>query len=343
MPKTGLRTRIQTTCLSAAAAAALLLAACAAPVDKAPPASPATVQAYVDKATALAGDDLRPFLRLCAPQPAERMADGPESDDYIRKLMARPAPPPMQVFDNLYYVGGDWVAAWVLKTSEGLILIDAMNNEDDARTLIEAGMVKLGLDPKQIKYILVTHGHGDHYGGASYLARKYGARVVASDADWTMMHTHLEFDSPIWGRPPARDIALNDGQRLRLGDTTVQIYETPGHSPGTISPVLELRLGDKRYKAILWGGTSFNFGKDFGRLKDYAASAERMRRITAEQSVDILLSNHSSFDNAIPKMRALAASGGKGPHPFVTGPAVVDRALQMMSACARAQSDRFRL
>ncbi len=322
---------------------AAVLAGCAAQTEPAPVATPATVQAYVDRATALAGEDLKPFIRLCAPQPAERSSAGAESDNYIRTLMARPAPPPMQVFDNLYYVGGDWVAAWVLKTSEGLILIDALNNEQEARDLIEGGMTRLGLDPKQIKYILVTHGHGDHYGGATYLARKYGARVVASEADWTMMHTHLEFDSAIWGRPPARDLALNDGDRLRLGDTTVMIYETPGHSPGTISPLFDVKNGDKRHKAILWGGTSFNFGKDFGRLKAYATSAERMRKLTAEQSVDILLSNHSSFDQSIPKMRTLAASGGKGPHPFVTGPVVVDRALQIMSNCARAQSDRFRL
>lgn len=327
----------------AALSLALALAACALPKETATVATPDTVQAYVDRANSLAGDDLRPFIRLCAPQPAERAADGPESDAYIRKLMARPAPPPMKVFDNLYYVGGDWVAAWVLKTNEGLILIDALNNEQEARDLIEGGMAKLDLDPRQIKYILITHGHGDHYGGASYLADKYGARVVASEADWQMMHTHLEFDSPVWGRPPTRDISVKNGDRLRLGDASLVLYETPGHSPGTISPLMEVLTGDKRHKAILWGGTSFNFGKDLGRLKDYADSAERMRRVTAENSVDILLSNHSSFDNAIPKMRAMAAAGGKGPHPFVTGPLVVDRALQILSNCARAQSDRFRL
>ncbi len=328
---------------SAMLALATALAACATPSEPAPAATPATVQAYVDRANALAGDDLKAFVRVCMPQPAERRAEGAESDDYIRGLMARPAPPPMKVFDNLYYVGGDWVAAWVLQTSEGLILIDALNNEQEARDLIEGGLTRLGLDPKQIKYILVTHGHGDHYGGASYLARKYGARVVASETDWNVMHGHLEADSPIWGRPPARDITLNDGGRLRLGDTTVMIYETPGHSPGTISPLFEVRNGDKHHKAILWGGTSFNFGKDFGRLKAYADSAERMRKVTAEESVDILLSNHSSFDQSIPKMRAMAASGGKGPNPFVTSPVVVDRALQILSNCARAQSDRFRL
>ncbi len=324
-------------------ALACALGACAVPAEPAPPATPATVQAYVDRATALAGEDLRPWVRLCAPQPAERSAGGAENDDYIRKLMARPAPPPMQVFDNLFYVGGDWVSAWVLKTSEGLILIDAMNNEQEARDLIEGGMAKLGLDPRQIKYILITHGHGDHYGGATYLAGKYKARVVASETDWQMMHTHLEFDSQVWGRPPARDISVVDGQRLTLGDATVVMHETPGHSPGTLSPVFTVRDGARTHHALLWGGTSFNFGKDFARLKSYAESADRMRKVTAQMPIDILLSNHSSFDNSIPKMRAIAAAGGKGPNPFVTGPAVVDRALQVMSLCARAQSDRFRL
>ncbi|WP_342593293.1 MBL fold metallo-hydrolase [Ramlibacter agri] len=246
------------------------------------------------------------------------------------------------MFDNLYYVGGDWVSAWVLKTSQGLVLIDALNNEEEAHALIEGGMAKLGLDPRQIKYIVITHGHGDHYGGASYLAKKYGAHVVASEADWTMMHTHLEFSSAVWPQPPARDIAVKDGERLTLGDTTLTLYLTPGHTPGTLSPVFDVRSGGRTHHAMLWGGTSFNFGKDFGRLQSYEAATQRMRGIAAQMPVDVLVSNHASFDNSIARMKAMRAAPG-APNPFVTGPEVVDRSLHIMGECARAQSDRSRL
>ena len=164
-------------------AGTLALAACSTP---APPPSQATVDARVARATAIAGNDLKFLLPVCNPQPAERPA-GPGVEDGIRKQIARPAPEPGQVFENLYFVGSAWVSAWVLKTSEGLILIDALNNADEAGALIEGGMRKLGLDPAQIRYLIVTHGHGDHYGGAVSLVEKYRMRVVATELDWSMM------------------------------------------------------------------------------------------------------------------------------------------------------------
>jgi metallo-beta-lactamase class B len=320
------------------------LAGCTAPTAQSgPPASAATVEAHVAKARELANGDLRMLMRLCEPQPAERAKPSAAMDDSLRQLIARPAPPPTQVFDNLYFVGGAWVSAWILRTSDGLILIDALNNTEEAKSLIEGGMAKLRLDPRQIKYIIVTHGHGDHYGGATYLASKYRARVIASEADWAMMHGQLEFDSAAWDRPPARDIAVRDGQSLTLGDTTLTYYVTAGHTLGTLSPVFDVRSGSRTYHTLLWGGTSFNFGKDFARLTSYAAATERMRALTAQMPIDVLLSNHADWDGAIPKMNALRAAAPGSPNPFVVGPQTVDRALQVMGECARAQSDRFRL
>src|SRR5207244_4691725 len=84
---------------------------------------------------------------------------------------------PARVFDNLYFVGGKIHSSWALTTSDGIILIDTIfpyNSEE----LIVGGMQKLGLDPKQIKYILISHAHTDHIGGAEILQKKYGARVV---------------------------------------------------------------------------------------------------------------------------------------------------------------------
>ena len=327
----------------AAIVLAAALAACAAPTVSQPPATAATVQASVERARELAGTDLRQLLRLCDPQPAERAKPSAQGDQYLRSLIAKPAPAPMQVFDNLYYVGGDWVSAWVLKTSAGLILIDALNNEEEARALIEGGLARLGLDPRQIKYIVITHGHGDHYGGATYLAAKYGARVVSSEADWTMMHTHLEFSSAVWGPPPARDVSVKDGDQLTLGDTTMTWYVTPGHTPGTLSPVFDLRSGARTHHALLWGGTSFNFGKDLGRLASYEQATERMRQLAAQLPIDVMLSNHASFDNSFPKMKEMRAAAPGAANPFVIGTAAVQRSLQVMGACARAQSERFRM
>ena len=94
---------------------------------------------------------------------------------------------PFKIFDNLYYVGIDWVAAYVLETSEGLILIDSLYGKWINPML--ANIAKLGLDPNDIKYVLVTHGHFDHHGGAAVVQQRYGAKVVMTEDDWLLAET----------------------------------------------------------------------------------------------------------------------------------------------------------
>ena len=324
------------TSMATALAGAALLAGCA--LSPAPAASEQTVAAHVAHAQALAGTDLKALIRLCDPPPA-RMSEE-EAETWIEGQIARTPPAPAAAFDNLYYVGGAWVSAWALKTSDGIILIDALNNTAEAQALIEGGFRKLGLDPAQIRYIVVTHAHGDHYGGARYLAAKYKARVVMSEADWKIVAGRPEFTSRHWDEPPGRDMAVKAGETLTLGDTTIEFQVTPGHTWGTLSPVFPVRTGGQAHRAMLWGGTSFNFGKDLPRVDAYAASARRMAALAKSEGVDVLLSNHSSFDGTVDKFAAMRAAPA-GANPFVMGQDAVLRSLGVMEACARAQRDRF--
>jgi metallo-beta-lactamase class B len=324
----------------ASLACAALLAGCA-PLATQSIATPSSIDAHVERAQQAAGHDLRNLLRLCEPQPRERATTTAARDENLRKLIARPAPPPTQVFENFYFVGGDFVSAWVLKTSAGLVLFDALNNAAEARELIEGGLTKLGLDPREIKYIVVTHGHGDHYGGAQYLVEKFHPHVVATDADWNMMHGKLEFDSSVWGRAPARDMSVRDGETLTVGDATITFLVTSGHTLGTLSPMFDVRAGGRVYHAVLWGGTAFNFGKDFSRFASYVDNTERLRALAATMPIDVLVSNHSEWDDSIAKMNALRAAGPGTWNPFLTGSKVVQRSMQVMGECARAQAGRF--
>jgi metallo-beta-lactamase class B len=313
-----------------------------APSDK-------TVAAHVAAAEQLAGPDLTALMVLCKPAPAARPAQ-----EMVEKLiegqMGRGAPAPGRAFENLYFLGSNWVSAWAIKTSQGIILIDALNNQDEAAALIEGGMPKVGLDPREIKTIIVTHAHGDHYGGALYLQEKYKARVVMSDEDWKQTEGKLEYQSKHWGPVPKRDVTVKDGDKVTLGETTVTTYVTPGHTLGTITPVFDVEerklTWKNTHRVMLWGGTAFNFGKDVPRLDKYIASAERMAKLAEEQKWDVMLSNHADYDGAIEKLRALEKLGGSGsgqPNPFVMGTYQVTRALGVMGECAKAQRDRFLL
>lgn len=302
--------------------------------------SDATVAAHVAKAKQLAGDDLKPLLVLCQPAPSKR-APQDAIDARIAKEMARPAPEPGKAFDNLYYVGAAWVSAWAIKTSQGLILIDALNNNQEAEQLIDGGLRKLGLDPAQIKYVIVTHVHGDHYGGATHFQQKYGSRVVMSENDWQTAQTKLEVSSKNWGPLPKRDVSVKEGDQVTLGDTSVTIHITRGHTLGTISPTFDVMSDGKTHHVLLWGGTAFNFGDNVPRLDSYAEATDRLAKLAQEQGIDVMISNHSGYDGAIDKVAALRRQGSMEPNPFVIGTPAVVRGLQTMGECARAQKDRF--
>jgi metallo-beta-lactamase class B len=322
--------------------AALSLAVGCSPVSVRSTPSEATVAAHVAEATRVAGSDLQGLIGLCKPAPATRPSQT-DVDKGVAAQINRPPPEPGKAFDNLYFVGAAWVSAWALKTSDGIILIDALNNPLEAAGLIEGGMRKVGLDPKDIKYLIVTHAHGDHYGGANYLVQKYRPRVVMSESDWKMTESQLEFTSSMWGAPPKRDISVTDGEKITLGDTTVTMYVTPGHTMGTISPVFDVKSGGKTHRAMLWGGTAFNFGKDLPRLDSYINATQRMIEVTNQQTVDVMLSNHASYDATVAKLDQLRKQSGTEPNPFVIGVPNVRRSLTVMNECAQATRDRFSL
>jgi metallo-beta-lactamase class B len=192
------------------------------------------------------------------------------------------------------------------------------------------GLKKLGLDPAQIKFVIISHGHLDHAGGAKLLQDRFGARLVMSAADYDL----LDQQNPPW--KPKRDIVATDGYKLTLGDTTLTLYLTPGHTEGTISTLIPLRDGNQRHLAAAWGGTLFNFGPIRPRLVAYANSAERFKGIVAREKADVILSNHTVYDGSKTKLPAVAARKPGQPHPYVVGNDAVQRYLTTVGECAQA-------
>lgn len=236
---------------------------------------------------------------------------------------------PVRVFDNLFYVGMTEFSTWAVTTSDGIIVIDPIFDYSVEAEVVD-GLRKLGFDPADIRYVLVSHGHGDHAGGAKFLQQEFGARVLMGTADWDL----VEAQNPSW--KPERDIEVVDGQQLTLGDTTLTLYLTPGHTYGTVSTLIPVRDGGSDHLAALWGGTLFNFGPDAERFSAYAESAERFRDITASAGVDVLLSNHTDYDGSKQKLPALAGREPGDPHPYVVGADSVERYLTVAHECALA-------
>jgi metallo-beta-lactamase class B len=287
--------------------------------------------AYVAAAVATAGSDFSGILSLCEPGPP----------------FARPNPlshsaAPAKVFDNLYFVGLASVSAWALTTSRGIILIDALNTPEEAETYIEGGLRKLKLDPSAIEYVVVTHAHGDHYGGARYLAGKYGATLVMSNREWEMLGQERTGTRNGNGSVPRRIRGVDEGDTLTLGDTTIDFAITPPHTPGTLSLILPLKDGEVRHVGSLWGGTAFNFPGTEENFNAYAESARRFTRIARDHDADVPLSNHPVYDDALAKIAALKTRAAGGPHPFVLGTGSTETYLAVAAECAMAARERLR-
>ena len=248
---------------------------------------------------------------------------------------------PTQVFDNLYFVGNAGVSAWVLGDEDGYILIDALTSNKEARETIIGGMKTLGLQPEKIAYLVITHAHGDHYGGFRYLTQAYGMPVVMSEADWKLAEIMPEH--PRFGPAPALkgNIAVTDGTILSAGNAEMEIRVTPGHTMGTISPLFTVYDNGQPFRAALWGGTGFNFGVKLAQFADYAKSASNFKALAEEQDVTVFLSNHGKRDGSIEKMEQLALRVPGAPHPFDMGKHATD-VFEILSNCAMAQYHRVK-
>jgi metallo-beta-lactamase class B len=247
---------------------------------------------------------------------------------------------PAKVFDNLYFVGQSEYSAWAVTTSAGIILMDAIFDYSVEDEVIN-GLKTLGLDPSQIKYVVVSHAHGDHVGGAGFL-QKRGARIVMSAADWDLMEA-----AKVAFAKPTRDIVATDGQKLTLGDTTVTLQVTPGHTLGTISSLIPVKDGGRQHVAAYWGGTAFNWLRGPAAyitperparfwFTQYATSAQRFRTLADRAGADVLLSNHTNFDGSKSKIPALRTRAAGTPHPYVVGKDAVRRYLTVADECAQA-------
>jgi metallo-beta-lactamase class B len=150
-----------------------------------------------------------------------------------------------------------------------------------------------------------------------------------SPADWDVL------DQRTNGTKPTRDIEAADGQELTLGDTTVTLYITPGHTPGTLSSLIPVRESGAPHRAALWGGVGLN--SDRTSVETYIASAERFSGIVEEAGADVVISNHTDWDRSKINLPLLANRPAGAPNPYVVGPERVANYMTVARECAASR------
>jgi metallo-beta-lactamase class B len=232
-----------------------------------------------------------------------------------------------KIFDDFYHVGVGTVSTWLIPTSAGLIMIDS--SQEPYVDHVLDNIRNLGFDPKDVKIVLIVHGHLDHFGGAARIKQLSGARIGLSEADWKMVddvaqgyrdkpQTAPPFNVAVQRGP--NDLTLKDGDVVTLGKTSIKVYITPGHTPGSASFEFTVHEGGKAYKAFLFGGPEPRDGVEGG--KKFQASVARVAQLEPDVQVGLLIHSYlamSTYPNGgtFERMVKLQSRKPGEPNPFV--------------------------
>lgn len=216
---------------------------------------------------------------------------------------------PFQILDNVYYVGDQWVSAYVISTSQGLILIDTM--DFPYSRWLPLNLDKLGLKLENLKYIVVTHGHSEHVSGAGYLQRLTGAKVVMNKDDLSLLKAQSK-DKHF--RPATINLSPEDGAHITLGEVEMTFFHTPGHTMGCTSNSFNAFDKGRAVKAFVMCGNGTNFeGVDI--THDYIESVERIKKMAAEKPlISVNLPTHPHLGQIFERHRL---SKTQDSNPFV--------------------------
>ena len=280
------------------------------------------IKDHLDKARAIAGTQWAPAYQFFCVDPRANSNDDPPIE-------------PSKIFDNVYAIGNVGTVAYAITTSDGIILLDSLGaNQVDSVLL--PGLRKLGLDPAQVKLVVVAHGHADHFGGSPYFQDR-GAHVAMSAEDW-------DFIAPKPGAatkgpaPPKRDIALMDGQTVGLGDVKITAVLTPGHTPGSMGFIFPVKNDGKTYMAAMFGSTMLTATRPTPEQFDqYLTAIAHFRAEAVKAGVEVEMQNHPLMDDFTGRLTQLQTRQPGGANPFIVGRENYPAFLDVMAECMRAQ------
>jgi metallo-beta-lactamase class B len=286
------------------------------------------VKADVQKAKAIAGTEWAAEAHYFCEAPFADAASDPVIE-------------PVKIFDNVYAIGNAGLVAYVIVTSDGLLMIDS-SRPNSLETQLLPGFQKLGLDPAKVKMVLITHGHADHFGGAAYFQEHYGSHVYVAREDWDLMERAAARKG---GTPanayPNRDKVIVPGEPIVLGDEKIMPYLVPPHTPGSMGFIFPVKEGGQTHMAALFGSILLlTSGTTDEGMQTHLRAIAEFKEKAKEAGVDVELQNHPLFDNFTVKLAQLQIRKPGEPNPFIVGQANYGKFMDVMSECMQAEIDR---
>ncbi len=261
--------------------------------------------------------------------------------------------PPTRVFDDLYYVGNNFVGMLVFKTTAGLVVVDTMWSASDVDHFLVPGLRKFGMDVKDTKLIILTHQHPDHYGGINrILELAPGAKVVTGkpDADALLARRAAGLPPDASAKEKAAFDALprridmevvplpglkNGEMDLTVGNTTFRLILVPSHTVGMISVIVPVTWLGVPHMLAIWGGDHIDNPDAPRKALQYASSLEFFHSVTELTGVDATIQPHI-YQNDDLRLLDEVRAHPTGPNPFVIGRDRYDRYLSVWTQCMEA-------
>ena len=220
---------------------------------------------------------------------------------------------PFRIFGPLYYVGDRQVCVHLIDTGGGLVLIDS--GFPQTLHLLVDSIWRLGFDPRDIRYIVHTHAHYDHFGASNEFRRLYGCDLVISEVDAALLRNEpaassialCDIVTPMAYIPPEFQRVLKDGEHFVLGGLDMHCVLVPGHTPGAMAFFFDVTEGGTTYRAGLFGGVGLSavsravlthYRQPLSLQQAMLDSLEKVRH----EHVDIHLGNHPANNDTFGKL-----------------------------------------
>jgi metallo-beta-lactamase class B len=248
---------------------------------------------------------------------------------------------PGKVFDNLYYIGARYIGAFAITTKDGIFLIDTMDNTEEVKTILEPGFKKLGLKMEDIKYVMMTHGLPDHWGGAKYIQETYHPHIMMTEPDWAIVLGPQPANAPA---PPKKDMVITENQKFTFGGVTLTFYMAPGTTVGAPAVLIPVTDNGTPHVLSLMGGMGVpprldqdnNTPPRNAGLLAYIASAQKIKKTGMAAGADGVISTHPDFEGTVKNLEIMRHRKPGDPNPWVLGKEGFARYMDVVTETAKA-------